>query len=389
MTLADLSIKRPTFITCIVMLMLAVGGFSITKLGVDLFPEVNFPVIFVSTAYPGAGPSEIETLVSKPIEDELSTLQGIKRLSSVSMEGVSQVIAEFTLETDIKYAEQQVRDRAGAVKFLLPKDAKDSVIRRLDPSDQPVVILSLTSKEKLSEAELYDIANEKIRPKLEQIDQVGQVYSLGARKRQIKVSFDAGKLKARELSVSQLNTRLATSGENIPAGKNETGKTESIVRTLGEFDSLKAIGDTIINFFGGERTLRVRDLAKIEDSLEDEKSRTFLNGDRSLFLYVFKQSGANTVAVVNNILKRINQLSPELSRMKGSPEIKVVRDGAVYIRANVTDMKESIVIGILLAVIVVFFFSRMHDRPSSRRSRSRTPSSGLSSSCGLPATRST
>jgi HAE1 family hydrophobic/amphiphilic exporter-1 len=356
MTLADLSIKRPTFITCIVLLMLAVGGFSITKLGVDLFPEVNFPVVFVSTGYPGAGPSEIETLVSKPIEDELSTLQGIKRLSSVSMEGVSQVIAEFTLETDIKYAEQQVRDRVGAVKFLLPKDAKESVIRRLDPSDQPVVILSLSSKEKLSEAELYDIANEKVRPKLEQIDQVGQVYSLGARKRQIKVSFDANKLKARELSVSQLNTKLSASGENIPAGKNETGKTEAIVRTLGEFDSLKAIGDTIINFFGGERTLRVRDLARIEDSLEDEKSRTFLNGDRSLFLYVFKQSGANTVAVVNNILKRVQQLSPELSRMKGAPEIQVVRDGSVYIRANVTDMKESILIGILLAVVVVFFF---------------------------------
>ena len=356
MTLADLSIKRPTFITCIVGLMLAVGIVSIFKLGVDLFPDVNFPVVFVSTNYQGAGPSEIETLVSKPIEDELSTLQGVKRLSSVSMEGVSQVIAEFTLETDIKYAEQQVRDRVGAVKALLPKDAKEPVIRRLDPSDQPIVILSLSAKDHLSEAELYDIANEKIRPKIEQIDQVGQVYSLGARKRQIKVAFDAGKLKARELSVTNLNAKLSTSGENIPAGKNEDTKTESIVRTLGQFGSLEEVGNTIINFFGGERTLRVKDLARIEDSLEDEKSRTFINGERSLFLYVFKQSGANTVAVVDNVLKRVNALDAELKLMKGKPEIKVVRDGAVYIRANVTDMKESITIGIVLAIIVVFFF---------------------------------
>ncbi len=356
MTLADLSIKRPTFISCIIFLMLAVGMLSITKLGVDLFPEVNFPIVFVSTGYPGAGPSEIETLVSKPIEDELSTLQGVKRLSSISLEGTSQVIAEFTLETDIKFAEQQVRDRVGAVKFLLPKDVKEPVIRRLDPSDQPIVILSLSAKEKIGEAELYDIANEKIRPKLEQIDQVGQVYSLGARKRQIKVSFDAQKLKARELSLSNVNAKLLSSGENIPAGKNEDKKQESIVRTLGQFDSLDAIGNTIINFFGGERTLRLKDLAKIEDSLQDETSRTFINGERSLFLYVFKQSGANTVSVVNQVLKRIEAMKPELASMKGAPEIKVIRDGSVYIRANVTDMKESITIGIVLAVIVVFFF---------------------------------
>ncbi len=356
MTLADLSVKRPTFITCIVLLMLAVGMFSITKLGVDLFPEVNFPVVFVSTSYQGAGPSEIETLVSKPIEDELSTLQGVKRLSSVSQEGVSQVIAEFTLETDIKFAEQQVRDRVGAVKFLLPKDVKEPVIRRLDPSDQPIVILSLSSKEKLSEAELYDIANEKIRSKIEQIDQVGQVYSLGARKRQIKIAFDAKKLKSRELSLTSLNQRLSTSGENIPAGKNEDLKQESVVRTLGQFESLDSIRNTLINFFGGERSLRVKDLASVEDSLEDEKSRTFINGQRSLFLYVFKQSGANTVAVVDNVLKRVKALEPELKLMKGAPELNVVRDGSVYIKANVTDMKESITIGILLAVIVVFLF---------------------------------
>jgi HAE1 family hydrophobic/amphiphilic exporter-1 len=356
MTLADLSVKRPTFITCIVLLMLAVGAFSISKLGVDLFPEVNFPVIFVSTPYQGAGPAEIETLVSKPIEDELSTLQGIKRLTSVSMEGVSQVIAEFTLETDIKFAEQQVRDRVGAVKFLLPKDVKESVIRRLDPSDQPIVILSLSAKEKMSESELYDIANEIIRPKLEQVDKVGQVYALGARKRQIKVAFDAKKLKERELSLTYLNTRLAQSGENIPAGKNEDSKQESIVRTVGQFDTLESVGNTIVSFFGGERSLRIKDLAKVEDSLEDEKSRTYLNGKRSLFLFVFKQSGANTVAVVDNVLKRINQMGPELSRIKGQPEINVIRDGSVYIRANVTDMKESIIIGIALAVIVVFFF---------------------------------
>src|SRR3954471_5005209 len=118
MSLADLSIKRPTFITCIIAVMLAVGFFCMQKLGVDLFPDVTFPVVIVNTPYPGAGPEEIETLISKPLEDEISTISGIKRLSSINQEGMSTVVAEFTLETDVKFAEQQIRDRVGGTKSL-------------------------------------------------------------------------------------------------------------------------------------------------------------------------------------------------------------------------------------------------------------------------------
>lgn len=356
MSLASLSVQRPTFITCIVLLMLAVGGFSIKKLGVDLFPDVTFPVIFVSTPYIGAGPAEIETLVSKPIEDEVSTLPGIKRVTSISQEGVSTVVAEFTLETDIKFAEQQIRDRVGAAKRNLPKTIDEPVIRRLDPADQPIIILSLSSKEHLTQAELFDIADETIRPKLEQTDQVGQVYTLGARKRQIKIAVDAKKLKAHELSLGAVNARLATVGENIPAGKLEEVKSESTVRTLGQFNSLKSIEDTMISFYGSEHPLRVKDIAQVEDSLVDERSRVYLNGEKSIFIYVFKQSGSNTIAVVDRILKQLDKLKPEFSLMKGKPEVSVVRDSSTYIRANVTDVEESIIIGIVLAIVVVFFF---------------------------------
>ena len=356
MNLAELSIKRPTFITCLILLMLAVGAFSVTKLGVDLFPDINFPIVFVSTPYQGAGPAEIETLVSKPLEDELSTLPGIKRLSSISMEGVSQVVAEFSLETDIKFAEQQVRDRVGGAKRLLPKDIEEPVIRRLDPSDQPIMILSLTSKEGMSEAEMFDIADDTIRPKIEQIDQVGLVYVLGARKRQIKVSLDAKKLKSRELSATSVNMKLQSAGENIPAGKLQDPKKEAIVRTLGQFNSLESIGNSIINFFGGENALRLKDIAKIEDSLEDEKSRVFSNANKSLYVFVFKQSGANTIAVADNVLKKMGTINDQIKKINGSPVIEMVRDGSIPIRANVTDVKESIFIGIALAIIVVFFF---------------------------------
>src|SRR3954469_5245869 len=161
MNLADISIRRPIFITCVVLVMLAVGLLSMSRLGVDLFPDVTFPVVTVSTPYPGAGPSEIETLVSKPLEDEISTLSGIKRLSSINQEGVSTVIAEFTLETDVKYAEQQIRDRVGATKRKLPTDIKEPVVRRIDPADQPIVILALQSD--LKAADLYDLAEEVVK----------------------------------------------------------------------------------------------------------------------------------------------------------------------------------------------------------------------------------
>jgi HAE1 family hydrophobic/amphiphilic exporter-1 len=356
MNLAELSIKRPIFITCLIFLMLAVGSFSMGKLGVDLFPDVNFPVIFVNTTYQGAGPAEIETLVSKPLEDELSTISGIKRLTSVSQEGVSQVIAEFTLETDIKFAEQQIRDRVGGAKRLLPKDIDEPVIRRLDPSDQPIMILSLTSKDGMSEAAMYDVADDTIRPKFEQIDQVGLVYVLGARKRQIKVSLDANKLKARELSATFVNSKLASAGENIPAGKLQDASREAVVRTLGQFNSTDSIGESIINFFGGENPLRLKDIAKIEDSVEDEKSRVYSNGNKSLFIFVFKQSGANTISVADNVLKKMSSINEQLKKVPGTPEIQIMRDGSIPIRANVLDVKESIFIGIALAIIVVFFF---------------------------------
>jgi HAE1 family hydrophobic/amphiphilic exporter-1 len=177
MNLAELSIRRPIFITCIIIVMLALGLLSMRKLPVDLFPDVTFPVVIVDTIYPGAGPSEIETLVSRPLEDEISTLSGIKRLSSVNLEGLSRVIAEFALETDVKYAEQQIRDRVSATRIKFPSDVKQSVIRRIDPADQPVISMSVTGD--LSEAKLYDVADQVIRPKLEQINKVGLVEVLG------------------------------------------------------------------------------------------------------------------------------------------------------------------------------------------------------------------
>ncbi len=354
MNLADLSIKRPTFMACLIILSVVIGLAGMKRLGVDLFPDVTFPIVTVTTVYPGAGPAEVETLVTKPVEDEVSTISGIKRLSSSNQEGVSVVIAEFTMETDVKYAEQQVRDRVAATKRKLPTDIKDPVIRRVDPSDQPIVILSV--KADLREDELYDLAYETIKPKLEQIANVGLIDILGGRKRELHVALDRTKLKAREVSASLVAQRIAGAGEDIPSGKRAEGAKETIFRTVGQFKSLQDIKSLVLSFYGNDVSTRISDVGEVIDTLEDETSRTYLNGQRSLFIYAFKQSGSNTVAVVDAIKAKVEKINAEIKDKKGTPSIALVRDAAVPIRINIADVNESIYIGIGLAVVVVFFF---------------------------------
>jgi HAE1 family hydrophobic/amphiphilic exporter-1 len=354
MNLAELSIKRPTFITCLVLVMLAVGYWSLKNLGVDLFPNVTFPVVVVTTPYPGASPSEIETLISKPIEDEVSTISGIKRLSSNNLEGISQVIAEFTLETDVKYAEQQIRDRVSAAKVKLPDDVKESVIRRIDPGDQPVLTLSLEGE--LDDQHLFLLADKTIRPKLEQVNQVGLVEVIGGREREIHVELDRRKLKQYEISATQVAQRLTAAGQNVPVGKVNQGKSELSFRSLGEFSHVEDIRSTIVNFFGSDIPVTVGDVGKVNDTMKDETNRAFVNGKKSLFINIYKQSGSNTIAVVHDSMKKLKAVNAYLATTPSKAKLTVVRDASVWIDANVEDVQESIFFGIFFAMTVVFLF---------------------------------
>ncbi len=354
MNLADLAIKRPIFVTCLVLVSLVAGLMSITRLGVDLFPDVTFPVVTVTIAYPGAGPAEVETLISKPIEDELSTLSGIKKLSSINNEGVATIIAEFVLEADIKDSEQQVRDRLSIVKRLLPTEAKEPVVRRIDPSDQPILELALDAD--LPPAKLFDLADDKIKPKLEQVEKVGLVTITGGRKREIQIQLDREKLKARELSVTAIAARLEGSGQDIPSGKKSQGEKETIFRTLGQFTSIDDIKKMVVNFFGNDIPVRVEDVGVVSDTLVDEATKSFVNGKKSLFIKAFKQSGSNTIAVVDALKKKIVVINKQLENQPGHPKLILVRDGSAWVRANVDDVRESIFLGVLLAVFVVYLF---------------------------------
>lgn len=354
MNLANLAIKRPIFITCVVVLSLAIGVLSLLKLPVDMFPNVTFPVVVVTTVYRGAGPEEIETLVSRPLEEELSSLGGIKTLKSINKDSVSTVVAEFTLETDVKYAEQQVRDRVSGARRKLPDEAEQSVIRRIDPADQPILIFAVAAD--LPSGKLFDLVDQKIKPKFEQVPQVGLVEIVGGRKREILVELDRKKLKDYEISVTQVAGRIKAAGQNVPGGRVERGSTETVVRTLGEFKTVDQVKDTIVNFAGNDVPVDVGRLGSVRDTLAEEKSRAYVNGRPAVLLMVFRQSGANTIAVANNAVTVMKKLNEELKNEDGKPNIELSRDGSKFIRANVTDVSESIQLGILLTIFVVFFF---------------------------------
>ncbi|MBC7396604.1 MAG: efflux RND transporter permease subunit, partial [Bdellovibrionales bacterium] len=279
----------------------------------------------------------------------------IKRLSSINQEGISIVVAEFTLRTDIKVAEQQVRDRAASAKSKFPDDVRDEpVIRRVDPSDLPVITFSLSAD--LPEAKLFDLADEYIRPRFEQVNEVGKVEVQGGRKREIHVDLDRNKLKSREISATKVMQQLKFAGENVPVGKSDKSELETVFRTVGQFSSVKDISTTIVNFLGNDIPSSVAQLGQVNDTLVDESMRTFINGKSSVFIAVYKQSGSNTIEVVKNLKKRMALINENLKLTPGKGTVGIVRDASEMIEANVEDVKETIFIGILLAVIVVFFF---------------------------------
>ncbi|MBP7710320.1 MAG: efflux RND transporter permease subunit [Rickettsiales bacterium] len=354
MNITDISIKRPAFITSVMIVIITVGIICFKKMNVDLFPNIDVPVIFVSTTYTGAAPSEIEALVTKILEEEVSTISGVKQVTSRSLKDTSQVIVNLYQGTDIKYAEQQVRDKINQAKSKLPEDIKEPVIRRIDPSDQPVMTVALSAD--LPEAELFDLADQFVSPRLEQASNVGMVEILGARKREIQILLDQKLLKNREVSLSQVRTQLAVSGENVPIGKNDAADKELVFRSASEFNDIKQIDDMIVNFYSNEAPTKISDLGKVFDGLQDEKSRAFVDGKKSLFLDIYRQSDSNIIAVADGVNKQIAKMQKDLAQMKGAPQIKEVKNASKYIRNNVNDVYETIIIAIILTIGTVFCF---------------------------------
>lgn len=354
MNLPKLSIQRPILITCIVLLMLILGFFSMRKMPVDLFPDVSFPIVFIQVTYPGASPQDLEKQVSKPIEDTLGSLSGLNNMTSNNLDSVALIILEFRLGTDIKEAEQEVRNRLGNIRRDLPADIYEPVIRRFDPADQPIVVMAIQSE--LAPAQIFDIANEIIKPQFERISDVGQVDIFGGRKQEVHVLINKDRLQERQISMLQISRRIEETSKDIPIGRVDDALSELTYRTRGEFENLKEIEEVAVNFIGSDRAVRIKDVGSVNKSLEDEKTLGRVNGKSALLMQIYKQRGSNTVAVADRIQSQIQKVNQSLKDRKIEAEVSMVRDLSRPIRMNVYDVNESITIGIILCIIVVFFF---------------------------------
>lgn len=354
MNLAELSIKRPIFITCLVLLMIVLGFISYKKMPVDQFPDVTFPIVFAEVLFPGASPIDVERQISKIIEDEVSSLPGLETVSSYNYDSVAILVIKFKLGIDIKESEQQVRNRINNIRNKLPKDAKEPVVRRFDPADQPIMSIAINSK--LKPDVLYDVANEKVKPILERVQDVGLVRIVGGQKKEIQIIVDKNKLQDHRLSMNQVSQKIQDTSKDIPIGKFESNSNETTLRTVGEFSDLEQIRDVSVNFLGSDRPVRLAEIATINESLEKPKRFSSINGENALFLQVYKQSGANTVAVAERIRLQLDKVNLLLAEKKIDAKAILVRDGSVPVALNVQDVRESIFLGIILCVLVVFFF---------------------------------
>lgn len=363
LNLAKVSIKRPTFITAILVVLVVLGLMSYSRMSIRMFPDVEFPYVLVVTQYSGAGPEEIEQLVSKPLEDAMSGISGLKHINSVSQDNYSIVYGEFELSKNPDIALQEVRDKVGEARWDLPSDIEEPVIQKLDPDSMPIVSLSL--KADMSSKELYDFANEEIKKEFSRVSGVSKVEIWGGAKREIHVDIDKNKLKAHELTLGTVSSRIQSNSLNIPAGKVNKGAVELAFRTIGEFKSIKQISDVVVSFMGNDVPVTVKDLGTVIDSVEEEMTRARVSArdadgnvdvEPSLLVRIHKQAKSNDVAISDAVQKRLIEVNEKYKDEPGNPVLTLVADNAKNVRMNLEDVRRTILEGIFLAVVVVYFF---------------------------------
>ncbi len=352
MKLADLSIRRPVFAVMLIGAIVVLGIVSISRLGIDLWPRVEFPMVVVSTVLEGASPGTVEREVSMVLEEEINTIEGVRTLRSMSSTALSLVYVEFGLDYDIRVKAQEVRDAVSAARGELPRDVDPPVIERLDPDAAPILAIILAGPDSIRT--LSEYADKRVKPRLERIPGVGSVALVGDRKREIRVWIDPLRLGGYGLTIDEVLAALAREHVELPGGRLETEQREWVLRTEGKITDAADFGSLVVAERAG-RVINLLDVATVEDGMADERTISRLNGRRGVALQVRRQSGENTVAVVD-------ALRSELDRVrKGLPEgyeMLVALDESRFIRSSISDVVVALFVGAVLASVVVFLFLR-------------------------------
>ena len=348
MKISHAAIKRPVTTLMLVLMILVLGGVSFMGLPIDMFPDIKFPIAVISTSYDGAGPKEVETLITRPIEEVMGTVNNFKKVSSSSTSGASMVMVEFTQGTDMDFAALQIREKIDMIKDVLPEDASAPMVFQFDPDLIPIVQFSMSNGDDL--VSLKNLAEDKIKSRLERLDGVASVGIVGGLEREIKVNLIPQKMAGYGLSQAQVINSLRMENLNMPGGEVKEGKSQFTVRTMGEFNDVKEIVELPIPIPGG--IIRLGDIAEIEDGYKDSKSSVYMNDKPCLLMQVQKQSGTNTVKVADRINRELDKISAEMKEVK----FITVFDQSVYIKRSIGTVASNAIIGGILAILILFIF---------------------------------
>jgi HAE1 family hydrophobic/amphiphilic exporter-1 len=330
--------------------LVVLGLASFVQLGVDIFPKVDLPTITITTRLPGASPEEIESQVTKPIEEVVNTISGLDELRSSTIEGQSQVFASFVLERNVQEAANDVREKVGAILSRFPPGTESPIIEKVDPDSSPVVAIVVSGQR--SPREITEIADKRIKRALETVKDVGAITLVGERKREIQILADPYKLSAFNLSIQQLKEALLRQNVEIPGGRITSGLNEEGLRTLGRIESVDDFNNLIVADFKGS-PVRVRDVATVVDGEEEPRTLSRLNGQSAVSLLIRKQSGTNTVAVVDAVKGRLEEVR------RGLPQdirFEIVRDLSRFIKRSFHEVQDHLLLGGLLASLIVAAF---------------------------------
>ena len=351
MSIARGPVQRPILTFIIFLIVIILGVVSLSRLSIDLMPEVTYPTISVITSYGNVGPQEMEELITRPIEEALAAVQGVEEITATSAEGRSMVRVMFDWGADLDVAANDIRDRIDRVLGRLPEDIERPMIRKFDLSAFPILIMGVSSN--LDPLDLRQLMEDQVKYRLERVPGVAAVDIWGGLMREIHVELNAAQLKALGLSTDAILTALRNENRNIPAGLYDKGNLEVLIRTQGEFRSLNEIENTVITMRQGT-PIQIRDVANVTDSWEEVRQLIRIDGKPSLRISISKQSGSNTVKVAESVKAEVERINRDLPQIQLIPLI----DTSKYIRQSINNVGRATMLGGVLAIIILFLFLR-------------------------------